>query len=336
MSSAKTMSLCPSISVVIPIHNGERFVKGCVESVLGQTYPAMEIIGVNDGSTDDTAKELARFAGRIRVITQPNRGRSAARNRGIEAASGDYVAFLDVDDRYLPHHLEQLVEGVNHERQAADIVYSWVGAPYCPEGRRVPRKPQGRHAWKHIIKNQLWVVTSMVSASFLRRSGIRFEEGLEIGEDALFFWRLILLGARVRYVRKRGVTIGIHDANTTSDPRQRAASLRARDIFDEHVKTSPARLAGKMRKHSKTGRNHAILMRKLAFIYMGPSETETGWNAPELLRAAYARRLLVSDRARAVLAAVWVAFPRVRFPQFTRMVFGYQLWERVRQSCALK
>lgn len=328
MTLLQTMSLCPSISVVIPIYNGERFVDGCVESVLAQTYPAAEILAINDGSTDGTVEKLARFGDRVRVISQTNQGRSAARNRGIEEAAGAFVAFLDVDDRYLPRHLEQLVEGFHKSRRTADIVYSWLGDPYCPAGSRVPRKPQGRTAWKHIKKYQLSNQASMVSKAFLKKTDIRFEEGIEMGEDALFFWLLILAGARVRYVRKRGVTIGLHDANTTRDPRCGGESLRARDIFDARVKNSAAPLAAKMRKHSKTGRNHAILMRKLACIYMGPLGAENGWRAPELLRVALTQRLLFSDRARALLAAVWVAFPRLRFPRLTRTVFGYQLWAR--------
>lgn len=93
------------ISVVIPTCNYGRFVPGAVESVLGQTYPHREVIVVDDGSTDDTRERLARFQGRIQYILQENKGPSVARNTGIQAARGDYIAFLDSDDLWHPEKL---------------------------------------------------------------------------------------------------------------------------------------------------------------------------------------------------------------------------------------
>ncbi len=96
----------PLVSVVIPSYNYGRFVTEAVDSVLAQTYPAVEVIVVDDGSTDDTRERLRPYQGRIRYLFQENAGLSAARNTGIRAASGPVVGLLDADDVWHPRKLE--------------------------------------------------------------------------------------------------------------------------------------------------------------------------------------------------------------------------------------
>jgi glycosyltransferase involved in cell wall biosynthesis len=96
----------PLISAVIPTYNYGRFVTEAVESVLAQTYAPVEVIVVDDGSTDDTRERLRPFADRIRYIYQDNQGLSAARNTGIRAARGDLIGLLDSDDQWHPLRLE--------------------------------------------------------------------------------------------------------------------------------------------------------------------------------------------------------------------------------------
>lgn len=98
------------VSVVIPAYNAAGFVGRAVDSVLAQTHQAREILVINDGSTDDTPRVLEAYGDRIRVIHQRNGGLSNARNRGIREARGDYIAFLDADDRWLPEKLARQVE----------------------------------------------------------------------------------------------------------------------------------------------------------------------------------------------------------------------------------
>lgn len=91
----------PLVSVIIPVYKVERYLAECVESVIGQDYPTLEIILVDDGSPDSCPKMCDRYAeehGNVRVIHQPNRGLGPARNTGMEAASGEYVTFVDSDD----------------------------------------------------------------------------------------------------------------------------------------------------------------------------------------------------------------------------------------------
>lgn len=96
-----------NVSVIIPTYNYARFLREAIDSALAQTRPALEVIVVDDGSTDGTRELLAEYGERIRVLSQQNQGVAAARNAGIGAANGDYLAFLDSDDAWYPRKLEQ-------------------------------------------------------------------------------------------------------------------------------------------------------------------------------------------------------------------------------------
>jgi glycosyltransferase involved in cell wall biosynthesis len=111
----------PVVSVVMPVHNGERFLAQAIDSVLAQDYPHHEIVLVDDGSTDASGAIAAELP--VRYEWQPNQGVAAARNAGVAAARGDLVAFLDQDDLWLPHKLAEQV-GYLRERPGVDMVIS--------------------------------------------------------------------------------------------------------------------------------------------------------------------------------------------------------------------
>jgi glycosyltransferase involved in cell wall biosynthesis len=115
----------PMVSVVVPMFNVEQYIEQCINSVLSQTYKNFELICVNDGCTDQTLNVLSQFCdGRIKIIHQKNQGLSAARNSGIAAAKGIYVALLDSDDYW---DKEKLTLHLNHLNQNPE-----VGISFCP------------------------------------------------------------------------------------------------------------------------------------------------------------------------------------------------------------
>ncbi len=99
----------PTVSVVIPTYNAARYVEAAVASVLGQTFKDVEVLVVDDGSTDETEAVLSRYRSAVRYLRQENGGVSAARNRGIQESTGRYVAFLDADDTWFPEKLDRQV-----------------------------------------------------------------------------------------------------------------------------------------------------------------------------------------------------------------------------------
>ncbi|MBR0438369.1 MAG: glycosyltransferase family 2 protein [Clostridia bacterium] len=110
------------ISVIIPVYNVEVYLEEALQSVRDQTYGNLEIIIIDDGSTDGSGGICERSAAedpRFRVICQENRGLSAARNRGLDVSTGEYIAFLDPDDAYLPSFMEKMLTAM--ERDGTDI-----------------------------------------------------------------------------------------------------------------------------------------------------------------------------------------------------------------------
>ncbi|MDD5680406.1 MAG: glycosyltransferase family A protein [Candidatus Omnitrophica bacterium] len=113
----------PKVSVVIPAYNCERFISTAIESVLNQTYGDYEIIVVNDGSTDKTDEILSGYTSKIKKIYQPNKGPAEARNTGVANSEGEYIAFLDQDDAWLPDKLRMQVE-VMGKNDKLGLVYT--------------------------------------------------------------------------------------------------------------------------------------------------------------------------------------------------------------------
>lgn len=132
------------ISVIIPAYNVEQYLARCLDSVLNQTYQKLEVIVIDDGSTDGTgaiADAYAEKDPRVRVVNQKNSGSSCARERGIAIAAGSYVAFVDSDDEIEPDMLERLLN--NALNYHADI--SQCGILYCfYDGRRKPKYGTGK------------------------------------------------------------------------------------------------------------------------------------------------------------------------------------------------
>jgi glycosyltransferase involved in cell wall biosynthesis len=96
----------PLVSCIIPVWNGEKYLAEAIESVLGQTYPALEIVAVDDGSTDGTPALLSSYGERIVTVRQDQSGPAVARNAGIERSTGEFIAFLDADDLWDPRKTE--------------------------------------------------------------------------------------------------------------------------------------------------------------------------------------------------------------------------------------
>ncbi len=116
------------VSVIIPAYNASRFIRETLHSALSQTYKEIEIVVVDDGSTDDTAEIVTRFSeadGRVRLLSQQNQGASAARNHGISASTGEFIAFLDADDLWHPTKLEKQVKLLQESPADVGLIYTW-------------------------------------------------------------------------------------------------------------------------------------------------------------------------------------------------------------------
>lgn len=182
----------PEVSVIIPVYNNDRFVERCVRSVMEQSFCDLEVIAVDDGSTDGSGRILERLAGedsRIRLIRQENRGVSEARNRGLAEASGTYLTFVDGDDYLAGDYIETLYRFAR--KNGTDMVI--CGYTVADEnGNTVRRIVPG--VYRRFQREEWALRISAVWSHFYRRSlweryGVRFQEK-ERGEDmpvSLFF-----------------------------------------------------------------------------------------------------------------------------------------------------
>lgn len=193
----------PRVSVIIPTFNRARCVGEAIESVLSQSFHDFELIVVDDGSTDDTPAVLARFGTRVRVLRQPNRGVSAARNTGVLAAQGEWVAFLDSDDLWVPGKLEvQLEDIARHPRVVAHVVdCEFVGYANSPISLFELRGKSKEFAQDPLRPRPLVDVLCAVFATpcwLIRRSVLSqtpgFREDLNMGEDLELLCRVALTG----------------------------------------------------------------------------------------------------------------------------------------------
>ena len=207
------------ISVILPVYNGEAFVAQAIQSVQRQSVSDWELVAVNDGSQDGTLAILERFAardGRIRVLSQPNGGVSAARNAAMAAARGAHYAFLDADDLWYPGHLAQLERLIAAYPQAGlfgtayDILYPdgrlSDTAAYFQGKEQVLYLPDFLRAYAEDKAAKCFALSSTcVRAGSIRRAG-GFRPGCKIGEDLaltlhLAAWEPVVLCANktVRY-----------------------------------------------------------------------------------------------------------------------------------------
>lgn len=185
------------ISLIIPVYNKEDFVVRCIDSLINQTYEDIEIIAIDDGSTDDSLKilnELEKKDQRMKVFHQDNAGVSAARNRGLLEATGDYVYFIDGDDYLIKDACEKMIKATNNG------IYDMVICKYQIEnsnGRVNVPVEINKQEWdtgteKAVIdfyytgrKIGTGIANKMFSMKIIRENNLQFPK-LKIGEDAIF------------------------------------------------------------------------------------------------------------------------------------------------------
>lgn len=191
----------PLISVIVPVYNGQDYLEKCIESVEAQTYENLEIIIINDGSTDNTGGVCERLKERfpnIRVIVTGDEGVSTARNAGIKNAEGEFITFVDADDRLRPKTLQILYECIMET--GSDVAgcnfNQWEKEEEWEDflsNRYAIEKPV-KYMASDYLREQILKGNSRCWSKLYRRAAIgnlRFQEGLTIGEDMLFLVKLL-------------------------------------------------------------------------------------------------------------------------------------------------
>jgi len=183
----------PLVSVIIPTYNRAEYVCDAIESVLNQTYKNIEIIVVDDGSTDDTKEWIKKYlsSSKLKYIYQENRGVSSARNTGIKIAKGEYLAFLDSDDLFLPKKIELQVKEFKKSPLSVGIIFTGV-----VESGETIYIPRARTRFEAINKLNLLIKYKSAFSTNLHRKVVfekvgLFDENLRLKEDIEFLWRAL-------------------------------------------------------------------------------------------------------------------------------------------------
>lgn len=216
----------PLVSVVIPAYNVEKFIRETVMSALAQSYQNVEVIVVNDGSTDDTQAILASIKdSRLKVLNTKNSGVSAARNLGIEQSAGEWVAFLDGDDLWITEKLEKQMSFVSE-----DVAWSHTDSIFVGKNQvgtvcasDLSEMAQGEAFDKLLICNTITTSTVIAKKSLLMRAGL-FRTDLASLED----WDLWLKMARLEpigFLKESLTKYLVHDNSAT----RKDLSLTLRD-----------------------------------------------------------------------------------------------------------
>ncbi len=208
-----------TISVIIPTYNRAELVGEALESVFQQTHSRLEVIVVDDGSTDDTAEVLARFGNRVKTITLARSGISTARNAGIDAATGEFIAFLDNDDLWVSEKIEKhLAFAIGHP----EFVLTYTDAvQFSKEG--IEKKSfadyfsalnDPSHLFTPMITEYAipLMSTVIIRSSFLKESGLRFQNYLGI-DDLELFLQIMVARGRFGYLPEKLTMRRMHGSN---------------------------------------------------------------------------------------------------------------------------
>lgn len=296
--AAEPTTVSGGVSVVMALYRGEKFVCEALESIAAQTLAPLEVIVVDDGSSDNsvTLIESLDLPYDLRIVRQGNAGQSAARNRGIRAARGEFVAFLDQDDAWNPNHLELLestlhsdpslawvfgdfdiIDGDGHTQSSAHLVQTGV----------VLKRP----TVADIVRTD---IMALPSASLMRRSALLrvrgFDRRLSGYEDDELYLRLYRAGYSLAFDRRIRVRYRTHDANASST----VAFLRSRLIYlrllsehypGTHDRVGAAKLAA------------VRLLRSTTFEYVGALVSHNDLLARTIAWAMSRMMPLVNDRS---------------------------------------
>lgn len=279
-------NLIPKVSVIVPIYNCEKYLKTCLDSIIKQTYSNLEIILVNDGSTDNSLQicnQIQDQDKRVQVINQKNQGTSAAKNAGLEVASGQYLTFVDADDWYPDSHSIELLYAMI-ENQHSEIAVGNFNEFDANTGKFLIHVFANTHPIINFtpqdwFKNE-YSDQEAISQCFSTPWGKLFKVSLfnnlrfpvgKIDEDDLTMWKVFLKANQISYFnmpiyvyrnnRTGSITNVANDAQLFSIPAVEQRITMEKVInFDNIIKTNAPFFIWRLQKH----RNNALKVAELA------------------------------------------------------------------------
>jgi len=291
----------PKFSVIIPAYNSAAFMARAVESVLAQSWPAHEIIVVDDGSTDNTLQVARGFGDQVRVVHQSNAGVSMARNRGVEVATGDWLAFLDADDWYYPERLQWHAEWIADDPEldflTGDYEYrredgSLIGTSMVMHGsgRTMLAKADGAeklvmeaYEFEAYVADHFGDMHTLSVPRETFRSLGGFPHGFKVCEDVHFLSRLCAVSRRVGVIcRPLGVYL-IHGSSATRADPLKSQEYNVQALLD--LKHHASDFPGPVRRGVLTRLRNGRLNLGYALVRQGRRQEALGAVLPSLVES---------------------------------------------------
>jgi len=287
------------VSVIVPAYNAQAFIGETIQSVINQTYSDWEMLIVDDGSTDETAEVVKTYLGdpRIKYFHQSNQERSAARNHGIRRASGEYIAFLDADDLWLPDKLRRQVDYLNNHPEVGlcftnRTLINSKGVPIPAPKITVPLD---KDQFSELLKvNFISNSTVMTTRSIVNRVGL-FDESLPaFGSEDWDMWLRIARFYPIYFIDKPLMLYRVHVGNTSLDKMYLSQKAVLEKAFSDP--TLPARIV----KDKK--RIYAALHLGYSQIYLSMGRRQEAFRHWRWAWAVYPWGILTLKRG------LWTAF----------------------------
>jgi glycosyltransferase involved in cell wall biosynthesis len=198
----------PLISVIIPVYNGEKYITEAINSVLRQNYENIEILVINDGSTDNTLEVLKTFGNKIKIFSKENKGPSAARNVGLKNARGSIIGLLDADDVWTDNHIAVCLPDLIND-SGYDFVHGLT--------RYVTNLGTPQETILKELYTEASGAASLYKKSLFEKIGF-FDEEMPEGEDLDIAIRITEAGGREKRVPETTLLYRRHENNMTNDP----------------------------------------------------------------------------------------------------------------------
>lgn len=223
----------PLVSIIIPVYNGEKYMREAIDSALNQTYKNVEVIVVNDGSSDKTDQIARSYGDKIRYFSKENGGVSTALNLGLKEMRGEYFSWLSHDDVYTKEKVACQIDAANAFNDSDAIIY--CGTVHIDENsnqisritKKNPYLPNEVTEWDKVLENlfckgSLGGCALLIPKKIFTEFSLSFNESLRFAQDALLWYLFFFNKAHLIYVDKTGVKSRMHSGQLTQ---------RGRDIF---------------------------------------------------------------------------------------------------------
>ena len=244
-------SFTPKVSIIIPVYNGANYMREAIDSALSQTYPNIEIIVVNDGSTDngETDRIAKSYGNRIKYICKENGGVSTALNRGIREMSGEYFSWLSHDDVYSPekirHQIDALVASYN-EKTVSLCGHCFINENSDRLSKNAPKRfTNGIHNWQEVVWEILVNGTFSGCSLLIPKEALKecgdFHEEMRFSQDAFMWMKIFFKKYSLVYNADEDVYSRIHDKQVTKTGRklfEKDSLTMAKFLVPEFVRIS--------------------------------------------------------------------------------------------------